>query len=108
MKVQLDDTHPDHYIEVEPTLYGLALIASVDEEEYAVLNLTRGQTVELIASIFRCFHDKDYHKEGISLKEIEEELIRQIFNNLPPGEGKLGKLGVLTEDDFMEDHDDNL
>lgn len=94
MKIQLDDIYPDHYIEVEPSLYGLVITASVDEEEYAVLNLTRGQTVELIASILRCFHDKDYHKEGISLREVEEELVRQTFNNLPPGY-HVGKLGAI-------------
>ena len=101
MRLQVDDEFPEYYLEIEPSLYGLSFL-SVAEEETTVHNLTRKQGIELIAMLVSSIHPLP------TQQELDEELMRLVFNNLPPGGGLLGKLVTLTEDDFMEDHGDNL
>lgn len=101
MRLQLDDEFPEYYLEVESCAYGLSFL-SVAEEETTVHKLTRKQVIELIAMLVSNIHPLP------TQQELDEELVRLVFNNLPPGEGIVGKLVTLTEDDFMEDHGDNL
>lgn len=85
MRLQVDDEFPEYYLEVESCAYGLSLI-SVAEEETTVHNLTRKQVIELIAMLLvSTCPAPDY-------KEIDEALVKIVFNNLSPGGGLLGKL----------------
>ena len=101
MRLQVDDEFPEYYLDIESCAYGLSLI-SVAEEDSTVHSLTRKQVIELIAMLLvnTC--------PAPSYEEIDEALVKLTFNNLPPGEGIVGKLVTLIEDDFMEDHGDNL
>lgn len=85
MRLQVDDEFPEYYIEVESSAYGLSFL-SVAEEDSTVHNLTRKQVIELIAMLLvnTC--------PAPSYEEIDEALVEVVFNNLPPGEGIVGKL----------------
>lgn len=85
MRLQVDDEFPEYYIEVESCAYGLSFV-SVAEEETTVHNLTRKQVIELIAMLLvNCC-------PAPSSEEVDEAVVKLIFNNLPPGEGIVGKL----------------
>ena len=85
MRLQVDDEFPEYYLEVESCAYGLSFV-SVAEEETTVHNLTRKQVIELIAMLLvnTC--------PAPSYEELDESLVKLVFNNLPPGEGIVGKL----------------
>jgi hypothetical protein len=92
-----------NYIDVEGFgNNGIAVSLGVQDEEYLEHNLDRKQVIELIAMLLVST------SPALSYEELDESLVKLVFNNLPPGEGIVGKLGILTEDDFMEDHGDNL
>jgi hypothetical protein len=85
MRLQLDDEFPEYYLDIESCAYGLSFI-SVAEEETTVHSLTRKQVIELIAMLLvnTC--------PAPSYEELDESLVKLVFNNLPPGGGLLGKL----------------
>lgn len=97
MRLQVDDEFPEYYLDIESCAYGLSLI-SVAEEDSTVHSLTRKQVIELIAMLLvnTC--------PAPSYEELDEALVEVVSRH-----------GVLItntpttiEDDFMEDHGDNL
>jgi len=92
------------YISIKKCAQGVSLYSAhgSDYDDCTIQTLTRKQVVELIAMLLvnTC--------PAPSYEEIDEALVKLTFNNLPPGEGIVGKLVTLIEDDFMEDHGDNL
>lgn len=93
------------YISIKTCAQGISLFSvegSGSDDDCTILILTRKQVIELIAMLVSNIHPLP------TQQELDEELVRLVFNNLPPGGVIVGKLGVLTEDDFMEDHGDNL
>lgn len=79
MRLQVDDEFPEYYLDIESCAYGLSL-TSVAEEEITVHNLTRKQVIELIAMLVSNTHPLP------TQQELDEELMRLVFSNLPPGD----------------------
>lgn len=86
MKLQLGN---GAYISIKTCAQGISLYTEEgtgSDDDCTILILTRKQVIELIAMLLvnTC--------PAPSYEELDESLVKLVFNNLPPGEGIVGKL----------------
>lgn len=98
MRLQVDDGA----VQVEACAGGISLLTIEGlgelDPECAIVTLTRRQVIELVAIL------SDRTTPPLTVEEIIGAKVRLVVNKLQPGDFA----GRVTEDDFMEDHGDNL